>query len=125
MPKSPSERQESTIVSSSRARFSSVRAYKFRRIDCRRLILWKLQDLRNEPVPSTRHGHDIAMIVNRLAQRSSKDMDVLAEIAFLYKRIGPHHVHEVVLRDYFTSLLNENREDVEGLRGKLNDLLPL
>ena len=56
------------------------------------------------------------MVLRTLAQRLSQHEDIAAEVCLLDKRVRPHGLHQIVFRDQFPVIANQNQENLKRLR---------
>ena len=66
--------------------------------------------LRRKPITAPRNGLDIAA----LSQGLTKHIDVLREVALLYKTVGPELLHQIVLLHYLAIVLHQQQQSVDG-----------
>ena len=76
-----------------------------------------------EPVAAPRHGLDPGLPVGLVAQGLAQDRDVDAEVGLLDERVGPHATEELLLRDDLARVADEDGEQVDRLRGHLEELV--
>ena len=72
-------------------------------------------DAGNESISMARNRHDVVVLIGTLMQRSSQGGDLTDEIVFLYGRIRPHQVEQLILADDTVSMLKQHDQDIEGL----------
>src|SRR5713226_2364538 len=73
-------------------------------------------DMANKTITSARDGLDVLMSV--IFQSFSEHRDVLRQVTFLNKRIRPNFVHQPVLLNHPAAVLNQQKKDIEQLRGQ-------
>src|SRR5260370_29755270 len=77
-------------------------------------------DMANKTITSTRDGLDVLMSV--IFQSFSEHRDVLRQVTFLNKRVRPDLAHQPVLLDHPAVVLNQQKQEIEQLRGQSNKL---
>src|ERR1700694_4935092 len=73
-------------------------------------------NISDKAIATTRYGLDVLMPV--ISQSSSEHRDVLCQVTFLNKRIRPDLVSQPVLLDHPAAVLNQQKKDIEQLRGE-------
>jgi hypothetical protein len=68
-----------------------------------------------EPVSSSRHGDDVA-ILRGLTEGLSKHEDVAAEISLFHKRVRPDGLHQIVFGDHLFAVADKNQKNLKRLR---------
>src|SRR5215213_3671535 len=82
----------------------------------------RLARVSDEPVPAARDSLNKLHASGTLAQRFAQQRDVLGQISFLDKGVGPHTFHQIVFRDDLPAMLYEGDKDVENLWSEWNQL---
>src|SRR6266404_8440723 len=73
-------------------------------------------DMANKAITSARDGLDVLMSV--IFQSLSEHRDVLRQVTFLNKRVRPDLAHQPVLLDHPAAVLNQQKKEIEQLRGQ-------
>ena len=71
-------------------------------------------------VSTTGDGHDVAKILLFRYQGFAEEKDILAEIAFLYKAVGPDGTEQFFLREQPQGVLDQVEKEVKSLWRKCN-----
>jgi hypothetical protein len=69
----------------------------------------------HETVTAAWDRGNISILFRTFAESLSQDKDILRKIRFLYERIGPYRPHQLILRDHFSMVLSEDKQDLQGL----------
>jgi len=77
--------------------------------------LFCLLDIGDKPVALARHGLDKPVTV-RLAQCTPQLRDVVVQIVFFHRAVGPDALHQLVFADEMPVILDEDAESIEDLR---------
>src|SRR5260370_30310139 len=73
-------------------------------------------NISDKTITTTRYGLDVLMSV--ISQSFSEHGDVLCQVTFLNKCIRPDLVHQPVLLNHPAAVLNQQKKDIEHLRGQ-------
>jgi hypothetical protein len=74
----------------------------------------------DKPVAAPRHSLNKLNSAGTLAERLSQQRNVLCQISFLDKRVGPDPFHQVVFSDDLPAVLNERHQNVEYFGSEWN-----
>src|SRR5271156_1421152 len=79
--------------------------------------------LRCKTIPASRKRHYVSLVAGSTTQSLANPEDVLTQVCFLDKGVGPHGLHKLVFGDDLPAAANKNEECFEGLRGDGDGLI--
>src|SRR5215831_19363299 len=77
-------------------------------------VLLMFVNASHETVTAARDRGNISILFSTLAENFSQDKDILRKIRFLYECIRPYRLHQLILRDHLSTVLNEDKQYLQG-----------
>src|SRR6185369_7909944 len=77
---------------------------------------------RYKPVAASRHCLNKLRAAGSFTECLAQERDVLSQISLFDKGVWPDSLHQIVLRDDLSAMLNEGNENIENLRRERNKL---